>query len=114
MNTSSELTLLYGAQIVGRILDAFYYDEDTGFGVFELASNPADQELHQRLLDFITFCKEWNERAQSESGADATEFHCYEELITSGLWTIEAPGGEKYQIEEAPCFFFGGEVSWRV
>jgi hypothetical protein len=113
MNTSSNRTLLYGAEIVGRILDAFE-DDDIWFGRFEPAINPADEKLHQRLLDFIAFCKDWNERAPSESGADASEFDRYDELIKSGLWTIETPGGERCQIEDAPCFFYGGDVSWRV
>ena len=46
-----------------------------------------------------------------ESGAEAYEFDRYDELIKSGLWTIETACAERHQIEDAPCFFYGGDVS---
>jgi hypothetical protein len=113
MNKSLELTLLYKTQIVGRIFDAFE-DDATWFGKFEPTLDPAAEEPVQRLLSYITFCEEWNERARSETGADAIEFDHYQDLIKSKLWAIESPDGERHQIENAPIFFQDGEISWHL
>jgi hypothetical protein len=112
MNKSLELLLLYKTQIVGRIFDAFE-DDATWFGKFEPLLDPSTGKLTQQLLSYITFCEEWNERAQSETGADVIEFERYQDVIKSELWVIESPDGERHQIERAPIFFQDGEISWR-
>ena len=113
MKTLNELTLLYGTLTVGRISNSFCTDA-IWYGDFEPTIKPADGELPKRLLDFIAFCKDWNERARNASGADAAEFDLYDDVIKSGLWATEAPVGERQRILDAPVFFHNGELSWRV
>jgi hypothetical protein len=108
----SELTLFCGQTRVGYIQDAFESDR-TWFGMFERAVLPVTGSQARRILDFIDFCVEWNERTKDDPDPpDASEFDAYSDLFTPGLWTITTPGGEVRKLRDAPVFFKGEEVTW--
>jgi len=115
MSASAELTLLYGTLKVGDIREAFCSDA-TWYGVFKPTIRPHDGDLAQRLLDFIAFCEDWNERVRRSSTGmpDAAVFDCFDDITRSGFWATETQLGQKSRIANAPVFFLGGEISWRV
>ena len=99
--------------VVGEIADAFDH-QGTQFGTFH-CSLPADgDETAKRLRSFIEFCKDWFERCGSDAGADASEFDQFRDVVGSGKWSVQQPGGEISKIEDAPMFCDGlkGEISW--
>jgi len=111
--TAGFITLSYQSTKVGYIRSAFESDA-TWYGVFESTLAPDDGPLERRLLEFIKFCIDWNERTLDNPDAPAaSEFDAYSD-VTSGLWKISSPGGEVRKIREAPVFFEANEVSWKV
>jgi hypothetical protein len=115
VNPSTELTLWYGDVLVGHVRDAFCSDA-TWHGNFDIQLLPDDDEQAPRLIDFIDFCEKWDERLTGDPSnpPDAAEFDRFSDLLTSGLWFVTNAAGETCQIDEAPVFFAGGEVSWRT
>jgi hypothetical protein len=114
MADGSNLTLWYGPVLVGTVRQAFQSD-GTWFGTLEREVLPAKSPLNRRLLDFIRFCEDWNERTRDNSHPpDAAEFDQYSDLLTSGLWMSKTPEGSVSHIADAPVFFKGDEVTWNV
>jgi hypothetical protein len=64
----------------------------------------------------MEFCANWNERARSDysNPLDACEFEQYSDLLSSGKWYMVTPEGVQNRIIDAPVFFSGDEVSWRL
>lgn len=112
---TTELTLWYGTTQVGRVRDAFCTDA-TWYGALECAITSDDGPLAGRLVEFMVFCEQWNQRsaAAPENPPAAAEFDRFADVVKSGLWFTETKSGEKQPIVEAPVFFAGGELSWRV
>jgi hypothetical protein len=118
MTSVGELTLWHGEVLLGTVRDV-YVDEDTWFGVFRQVDGPYDNEALRRLVEFIEFCQNWNERekASNERGSptpDAAEFDQYDDLINSPLWSVMAEADRVRPVSGAPVFFEGGEISWRM
>jgi hypothetical protein len=113
MKSSDELALLFGTLRVGLIKSAFCSDK-TWFGFFEGKLEPTGGELPRRIMEYISFCQEWNERARQTSGAESAEFNQYHDIVKSGLWMVEDEMGTKCLILDAPTFFIGDEISWRL
>jgi hypothetical protein len=67
--------------------------------------------LPRRLLEFIRFCEDWNERLRDDS-ADAAEFAAYSDVVRSGLWATTDSAGRRTRVADAPVFFAGDEVTW--
>lgn len=111
MGNSVDLNLCYGGVLVGCIHDAFQTD-GTWFGILEPAICSDSGELSRRLLEYITFCEDWNCRA-SDGSADTAEFRRYSDIVRSGLWATMAPAGDSARIADAPVFFIGNEITWR-
>jgi len=107
-----EFNLLYGDLVVGRIHEAFCAD-DTWYGQFESVIRREQGDLSRRLLDYVQFCEQWNERAGNGLAADLGEFERYRDVIDSGFWLLKTGSGKVSQIEHAPIFFLGGDISWR-
>lgn len=112
MDASDELNLWYGSILVGRIQNAFESDR-TWFGVLEITIHSDDGDLPDRLLDYIRFCENWNERVRDDS-ADPAEFERYSDLIASGRWATTNSAGTFTRIADAPVFFVGNELTWRA
>jgi hypothetical protein len=106
------LTLTCQERTVGHIRDEFLSD-GTWFGVFQCALVGPEDAESRRLRQFVVFCEEWNERARA-GGADAAEFDAYSELIGDGIWRVRSESGETLLIENAPVFFKGGDITWRI
>jgi hypothetical protein len=99
---------------VGDIADAFVSDE-TWHGTFHLSILTECSEIECRLMEFITFCKEWHNRLKQDQEYDASEFDSYKDVLCSGLWVavpVTPYNGAVHQINEAPVFV-GDEISWR-
>src|SRR5262249_15285233 len=103
----------YGSLAVGRVENAFCSDA-TWHGTFVPAVQSTDGPLARRLLGYISFCAQWNERTRKNDSADPAEFDPYNDLIKSGAWTAEWQDGKNSCLPAAPVFFSGGEISWRV
>jgi hypothetical protein len=112
---TTELTLWYGATLVGRVREAVCTDT-TWYGTLERTISTSDGPLAARLIEFMTFCTQWNERsaAMPENPPDAAEFDRFNDVIKSGLWFTQTKEGLKQQVTEAPFFFPENEVSWRT
>ena len=116
MSSASDFTLWHGCVLLGTIQES-YVDENTWYGVFRQVDTTTDDECLRRIVEFIQFCRRWNERqeASNEHGLpppDAAEFHEYQDLIESHLWTVRAATGQERRLAGAPVFIEGGEVSW--
>ena len=108
------LKLKYGDIELGVIKDAFESD-DTWFGTFQLSLLKGGTEIEFRLIEFITFCKEWHTRLSTEQEYDASEFDSFKDILCSGLWMavlVLTLDGVIHQIHEAPVFV-DDKISWR-
>lgn len=109
---TTSFSLWYRDVLVGHVRDAFL-SEGTWFGRFEPAFRPDDGGLPGRLREYVRFCENWNERQLAGLG-DVEEFERYADVITSGLWETEDAAGERRRVLDAPVFFVGNEISWRL
>lgn len=107
-------TLWYQGVLIGQITDPCYSD-NTWWGVLKRIAQADDGELSARLLSFVDFCEDWNERTGTNPAdqPSAADFDVYDDLLYSGLWFVRNSKGEQ-QIDTAPLFHAGGEFSWRV
>ena len=110
---TQDLTLLYGSLVVGRISKAFCSDA-TWYGLHRPLIEIKDGVLAHRLLDYINFSQDWNERLRKGLAADPAEFEHYADVIKSGLWSTDTTDGHRSSIIDAPVFFAGDEISWRI
>jgi len=76
--------------------------------------SPGDGHIQERLLSFIEFSEEWNERTKRNEAASPDEFERYGDMLRSGLWLVKTRDGASERIETAPVFFRNGEISWQV
>jgi hypothetical protein len=115
MSSSPDLTLWYGDLLIGPVRDAFCSDA-TWYGIIETVVDRSAGGLACRVVDFIEFCVLWNERTKDDrdNPPDTTEFEQYGDLLSSGMWHITSPIGERNTVVDAPVFFPGHEVSWRL
>lgn len=103
---SSPLLLRYQGMEVGRISDPMLH-QGTWFGIFQPTAAASS-----RALEFIGFCRSWNERCKYDQDApDASEFDAFADLIGDRKWAVEETGGFCTAIAKAPNFI-GDEVSW--
>lgn len=105
------ITLRFHGAAVGKVRDAFLND-DVWYGTFH--SMPIDEStLSKRVTDYVRFCEKWNEKCRTGS-ADVQEFEQFSDVIASGSWIAESDElDRRYEIENAPTFFLGGEASFR-
>ena len=105
-----DLRLQYGGIAVGDLTVVFMSD-GTWYGDFRQTLTSPSNPIEQRILEYITFCKDWNVRSYAEDDVDASEFDRFSDLLSSGLWRTQAPDGTVGGISHAPIFR-GDEVSW--
>jgi hypothetical protein len=113
MNNLTQFDLLYGTLEVGRIKKAFCNDE-TWYGVFEPQLKATDGVLAERLLSYINFTKQWNERLRKGVLAEPAEFDRFDDIVKSALWATRTTEGGRNTIVDAPVFFEGGDITWRT
>jgi hypothetical protein len=106
--------LLHRDTRVGIVRDVFEH-QGTFFGKFELGDAVRTTVLARSVVAFIAFCIDWNERARGASGRPPSreEFEQHAAVIGPGLWTVVS-ASTLASIEDAPLFFLGGDISWRV
>lgn len=110
---SVTVDLLYDSTLVGHITNVLRSD-DTWYGVFRIADGLAQQGFGKRILEFIQFCEDWNEKTRlADTPPDAAEFDAYSDLLTSSAWLVRNEEGNLSRIVDAPVFFRGGEITWR-
>ena len=109
----SSFSLICEALVVGR-LENCSCDDDTWNGTIILTIEQHYGELAKRVLQFIKFCQEWNERVLQRLPSEASEFDEYSDLIKTGLWKTKEANGDVRYIVDAPVFFQSGEVSWKA
>lgn len=109
------LQLWYDETCLGRIDGAFEH-QGTWFGDFHAGDLCPTDAQHQRLGEFIDFCRGWYAREGSPAGADVNEFAAFDDIVRSGLWYTIDEHAWKATIADAPMFMDGrhGEISWVV
>jgi hypothetical protein len=107
--------LRYAGQVIGHITDVFFLD-DTWFGSFRTDVRNCEQDMPERVMRFIEFCQDWNNRVESNPNEppDPSEFDQYSDLLKSGLWSVKSAQGDVWHVAEAPVFSRDGDVSWRT
>jgi hypothetical protein len=115
MANSNEFTLLYGDIVIGQVRNCICND-DTWHGTLIRIPLPVSDSNATRAIDYIAFCSEWNGRVSKDPGhpPDAEEFKRFSDVVQSGMWKIVSRSGKQSVIEDAPLFFDGGELSWRL
>ena len=117
MKTSTTmLTLWYRAALIGYMENAFCCDE-TWYGHFVPNANMSSDELSKRVMAYVRFCEQWNERLRSDeaSGPDPVEFEAFSDVVCTGYWEAKpTEAGTGISIQDAPVFFLGGDVSFRL
>jgi hypothetical protein len=68
----------------------------------------------RQIVEYIRSVESWNERVHRNEPADAGELDRYVIIVKSGLWSTRCGECGVDRIQEAPVFFVGGELSWRV
>jgi hypothetical protein len=109
--TPTELELWFQGIHVGCLQSVFQSD-DTWYGRLNLAIDRSNGATESRLIDFVEFCEQWNERARN-GDADPDEFDAKMQNLPAGGWFTRNPSGEENPIEDVPVFFVGGDVTWR-
>ncbi len=106
--------MVYDTTEVGIVRNAFCSDE-TWYGRFEMTADPEAGAVEREIADFVEFCIEWNERARAcAETADPAEFNRFSAVVEDGRWQAVELDGTALRIAEAPVFFRGGDVTWRV
>jgi hypothetical protein len=115
VDTSGDWTLWYDRILIGHVVDPFYSDY-TWWGTLVRTAQPHDGELVCRLLSFIDFCDDWNERTRKNPAnpPSTAEFDLYDDILMSGLWLVQTSQGEQQKIDIAPLFHAGGVFCWRA
>jgi hypothetical protein len=106
------MTLLFEGSEVGRIDDAFVSD-GTWHGKLALTKKIQDAQVFERLLEFIAFCENWNERLATGAKANRDDFKAFADIIETQLWETTMENGRRSRVSDAPNFFSGGEISWK-
>jgi hypothetical protein len=106
-----DLQLYYGPLLVGDLTEVFEH-QGTWFGTFRPAFSAPRGLLDGRICEFIAFCEEFNARAEAGQDHDAAEFDSFDDLLSSGLWRVIAPGGTVSEIKDAPNWLGGGTTCW--
>ena len=104
------MQLWFGAIPVGRLSDVFSSD-GTWYATVDIAIREPAGERERELLGYVAFCVDWNERQCDADPPGADEFDRYADLIEGG-WYVTLDDGQRMDIDEAPVFFTGGEVTW--
>ncbi|MBS2019617.1 MAG: hypothetical protein JST00_42540 [Deltaproteobacteria bacterium] len=112
-NDSEHVELWFDSILLGRVSSVIAQD-GVVFGVFASAiTNPAEP-LALELLRYVEFCIDWNQQAREERDPpSASQFDAFASLVKSRRWFAKR-GDLREDIEGAPVFFEGNEVSWRV
>lgn len=112
MQSTATAELFFSDSRIGLIRNVFCSD-DTWYGDFELDCVGTDRVVLNQVAPFIEFCADWNKR-ESLGQADVEEFDVYQCVIQPGKWMVIHSDGAKHRITDAPVFFPGGEISWRI
>jgi hypothetical protein len=109
----NDLKLLFDGVIVGAIRNSFESD-GIWYGSFEIMVDPPYCELAIDISSYVDFVVDWNDRTRSGSSADASEFERFSEIVKSQKWSTVNAVGMFQRIIDAPVFFPGNEMSWRI
>ena len=111
--SANVVELWYQSELVGRV-SRVVEDNGTYSGVIELAVTRIPETRGPSILEYVNFCVDWNERTRVEPHPPSvSEFDAFAAFVKSGLWFTKI-GHSVQEIEDAPVFFKGHEVSWRV
>jgi hypothetical protein len=91
--------LSFGELIVGQIKDPFCSD-DTWHGTLECQLQAGDGPHARRVLDFIAFCEDWNERVERDepTAGNPAEFDAFSDVVDSGLWEVRTETGARHRL----------------
>jgi hypothetical protein len=106
--------LKYNGVLVAHLRNC-YCSDYTWYGSYELAKLDSG-ELERRLLEFVVFSEEWNNRLDKNptSPPSASEFAQFGDLIDSKDWRVTAAGEAGYLIAGAPAFLGHQSILWRM
>ncbi len=111
--TMMEMTLYFRDVAIGIAKEAFCSD-GVWYGTFVPLENDDHIDLRRRVAEFITFCEKWNEEART-GDANLSQFMAFSDVLTKGRWFAKSSQGNRnVLIEDAPNFFVGDEVTFRV
>jgi hypothetical protein len=112
--TTNTLQLYYGRIRVGEITNIFPADE-TWYGKFTASITREDGPLYARILDYIEFCRNWNEQVKSNPSEppEASDFEKFADMISTDDWSVKSVEGDRFRILDAPNFFEDRQISWR-
>lgn len=92
-------------------LSEVHEHQGTWFGTYRLVVTPTDGEGAKRVLEFVAFNIDWNERCEGPEAPSTDEFDQFSDVV-NGAWWAAANAGERKPIKDAPNFLAEDEVSW--
>ena len=110
---STCVKLFFDTKEIGFVKEIFFSD-DVWYGIMHLGIDGNGDESERRVVEYIDFVKDWNEKAKSGSCCSPEDFSAYADLIDSNKWYTKDENEKITKITKAPIFFLGGEVSWRT
>ena len=112
MQNDTSIKLYYGNLLIGNI-NRVFENYPHWEGIFEPKISRRDCTLQARILDFIQFCEDFNEREREGTDLpNPDEFDRFSDITKDHVWSILDSHDRHYPIDEWPVFFAGGDVSW--
>ena len=115
MMETKELILLCNSEPVASVHNAMF-TVGNWYGMYELHPTNPDDELLSRVTEYVEFSVAWNRRCKEDfdNPPDPSEFDAYEDMVGRAAWSAKSEDGQVIEIENAPVFFEGQEVTWTV
>lgn len=106
-----ELQLWYGDVLVADLHKVFPH-QGTWFAPYELKILPGEGALQDRLLEYIAFTTDFNNRIAEGQDHDFDEFDRFRGIAEAGSWKVPRPDGGIMPMEGV-MWFVDGQASWQ-
>jgi hypothetical protein len=112
---SVDMDLTFQGVVIGTVHNAFLSD-GVWYGTCEPHHDDVSSSRAKRVADYVSFCERWKEKTtDAESGGDASLFSSFSDVVFCEGWKARSIEGDLVvEIEDAPVFLIGGEVTFRA
>jgi hypothetical protein len=106
-----ELQLWYAEVLVADLHQVFPH-QGTWFATYELKIGPGEGALQDRLLEYIAFTEDFNNRIAKGEDHDFDEFDQFGPITEASSWKVPRPDSGVMPMTER-MWFLDGQASWQ-